>query len=63
MDEKIQTILDSFHNGQKKQMVKQIKDYGQARFFLDFYESMDYYVIDNFSALYTRIVYTFFLLK
>lgn len=32
---KIETILDSYINGQRKQMIDQIRRYGMRRFFVD----------------------------
>ena len=63
MNEQIQVILDSYHNGQKEQMVDQIKAYGQAKFFVEFYRDMRDYFYNDASPLYATIVYTFFLLK
>ena len=64
MIEKLNEIINSYYVGQKEQMVEQIKSYGQAKFFLDLYDNRDYVEeVFDFSALYTKIVYIFFLLK
>ena len=62
---KIQEIVSSFHNGQKKQMVQQIKDYGQVNFFVEFYPICqgEGHYIGMTNKLYAEITYTFFLLK
>lgn len=62
MNEKLGQIYDSYINGQKKQMVKQIKAYGQKKFMIDFYNALGYPHTDP-KAAYAAVVYTFFLLK
>ena len=61
MDTKLSAIYDSYTNGQKEQMVEQIKEYGQTRFVLDLYNQLNF--TGNPKAEYAAIVYTFFLLK
>lgn len=57
---KLEEIVDSYYNGQKKQMVAQIKAYGIKAFMIDFYTHEHFLDADN---IYAEIVYTFFLLK
>jgi len=55
--QKIEQIENSYINGQKRQMVQQIKEYGINKFMVDYYEYNDRYLN------YEDIVYTFFLLN
>ena len=63
--EKLEEIYNSYVNGQKSQMVEQIKAYGANQFAIDFYENIG--IVLGFSsnprAEYARILYTFNLLK
>ena len=62
MYEKIEQIILSYYNGQKAQMVNQIKAYGIKKFFVDYFENQELYHYND-TGLYGRIVYTFFMLK
>lgn len=66
-EEKLQEIYESYIVGQKKQMVKQIKAYGQAKFFVDFHEKLFEDLGGNFHNSfaydYADMVKAFFLLK
>ena len=48
---KIETILDIWYNGQKKQFIAQVRVYGVKRFFIDIWAiervSADTYIILN----------------
>ncbi len=61
-DEKLQDILDSYYNGQKSQMVSQIKSYGINAFMIDFWDFLQGYGT-NYKADYAVIVHNFFYLK
>ena len=56
---KLDDIWISYHNGQKKQMVEQIKKYGVRKFMIDFYGFCRSGIP---SDKYGVIVYTYFLL-
>lgn len=61
---KLATIHESFVNGQKEQMVNQIKAYGITKFCVDFYHYCQAYVYyQEPEEIYTNIIYTFFLRK
>ena len=62
-EKKIEEIYTSYVNGQKRQMVNQIKAYGQAKFFVDFYEWLEIFDWRNPKEMYAAIVYNFFLIK
>ena len=61
--EKLERILNSYTNGQKKQMVNQIKAYGQARFFIDYAEYVQDWGSDVYARNFVVITKVFFLLK
>lgn len=56
---KIQSIVESFFNGQKKQMVNQIKEYGVNKFHID----LGTFLLDQYQdaapLLYEKIVKTY----
>lgn len=56
---KLDAIVDSFYNGQKKQMVQQIKAYGQKAFLQDFFVYAQEIESSNPERLYARVVYNF----
>ena len=60
--QKIEEVVNSYINGQKKQMVEQIKAYGQRKFFIDFFECQEDWERWH-KGIYGRIVYTFFYMK
>ncbi len=63
-EEKLRIIYDSYINGQRGQMVDQIKDYGVARFHVDFYEHLGQIAYDgNRIAQYAAVVHTFHLIN
>lgn len=65
MIEKLEEIYNSYANGQKSQMVDQIKAYGARTFAIDFYENMHEVMgpIGEPPAEYAAILYTFNLLN
>ncbi len=62
-DEKLQDILDSYYNGQKSQMVSQIRDYGVKEFFSnDLLDYLKEYGYPTPLAKFQNIVKIYFLL-
>ncbi len=61
MNKKLEQIYESYLNGQKTQMVEQIKAYGQTKFVLDFYQQ--FHRTTSPKAEYAAVVFTFFSLK
>ena len=62
--DKLQEIENSYTNGQKAQMVNQIKAYGIKAFMVDYFNFVrDCGYSDHKAAHYAVLVYTFFLLN
>lgn len=59
--EKLQAVLDSRVNGQKTQMIEQIKEYGVSRFFVDLLDAIESHIVlidhSNPYLIYTNIAY------
>ena len=64
MNERIQEIITSYQNGQKEQMVDQIKEYGEIVFFEDLrfwiddivdFPSEKYKLFSNITLAYLRL--------
>jgi len=62
-EKKLRQIEESYINGQKKQMVQQIKAYGVKAFHVDFWDYLKYAGYTDFKGQYSAIVYTFHLLN
>jgi hypothetical protein len=60
-NEKLEQIYESFVNGQKSQMVSQIKSYGITQFVLDFKDYCDYQALS--AKVFQSVVWSFFYLK
>lgn len=62
-EQKLEQIEDSYINGQKKQMVNQIKAYGIKAFMIDYFDFVRWAGYTDHKAHYAVVVYTFFLLN
>ncbi len=60
-NKKLREIYDSYINGQKKQMVTQIKAYGVGKFHVDFYSWLKH--TTNPKAEYAAVVVTYHLIN
>ena len=54
---KIEAILDSYANGQRKQMIDQIKRYGVRQFFVDLAESFEADVVTKQTFIEITLIY------
>ena len=61
--DKLQEIENSYINGQKRQMVNQIKAYGIKAFMVDYFDFVRDCGYSDHKAHYAVLVYTFFLLN
>ena len=65
MNEKLTEIDESYVNGQLKQFIKQVRQYGQRKFFVDFYDYLEHNSATNydFDKYYAMVTYKFFKYK